>query len=111
MPTSTLTTASILMCPHGGMVKIISSSPTVGASQNPIATTADTFLIAGCPYQSPPGIPMPCLMVEWISSDTVLKVKGNPTLSQTSSGLCLNAMQVPQGSVMIQQTQGVLGTE
>jgi len=112
MPTKTLTTASILMCPHGGMVETISSYPTVGASQNPVATLADTFLIKGCPHMIMAGvpIPMPCLMVKWIAWDTVATVNGNPTLSESSSGLCLNAMQVPQGSVMIQQTQSVLGT-
>jgi hypothetical protein len=81
MPQKTLTTASILMCPHGGTVEIISSYPTVSACQNPIATIGDTFLI-----------------VKWIASDTVVKVNGNPALSETSSGLCLNIAQIPRGA-------------
>jgi uncharacterized Zn-binding protein involved in type VI secretion len=111
MPQKTLTTASILMCPHGGTVEIISSYPTVSACQNPIATIGDTFLIKSCPNVIMTGIPMPCLIVKWIASDTVVKVNGNPTLSETSSGLCLNIAQIPQGSVMIQETQSVLGTQ
>jgi hypothetical protein len=111
MPTKALTTASTLMCPHGGMVEILSSYPTVGASQSPVATVADTFLIKGCPNLGPAAIPMPCLTVKWIAWDTVATVNGNPTLSHTSSGLCLNAAQIPQGSVIIAQAQSVLGTQ
>lgn len=110
MPTRTLTTASTLICPHGGMVEIISSYPTVSACQNPIATIGDTFLIKSCPNVIMAGVPMPCLTVKWVASDTVVKVNGNPSLSEASSGLCLNAMQIPQGSVMIQETQSVLRT-
>jgi hypothetical protein len=113
MPTKTLTTASILMCPHGGTVQIISSYPTVAGSKNPIVTIGDTFLIKGCTKILMMGvpIPMPCLTVKWITWDTVAKVKGNATLSESSTGLCLNAMQLPQGNVMIQQTQAVMGTQ
>jgi hypothetical protein len=109
----TLTTASILMCPHGGTVEIISSYPTAGACQNPIATIGDTFLIKGCTNIIMMGVPvpMPCLIVKWMAWDTVAKVNGNATLSESSSGLCLNAMQIPQGNVMVQQTQAVLGTQ
>ena len=93
MPTKTLTTASILMCPHGGQVEIISSYPTANGSQNPIATIGDTFLIKNCA-----NIIMPCFMVKWIASDTVVTVNGNATLSEASSGLCLNTMQIAQGA-------------
>lgn len=113
MPAKTLTTASILQCPHGGMVEILSSYPTVGASEYPIATIGDTFLVKNCPHVIFAGaiIPMPCLTVQWIAWDTVTTVNGRPTLSESSTGLCFNAMQIPQGSVMIRQTQSVLGTQ
>ena len=111
MPTKTLTTASILMCPHGGTVEIISSYPTVGGSQNPIVTIGDTFLIKGCSNMMMMGVPIPCLFVEWFVWDTVVKVNGNATLSETSTGLCFNVMLIPQGRVMIQQTQAVLGSQ
>jgi len=112
MAGKTLTTASVLQCPHGGKVTIVSSYPQAGACESPIATVGDTFLIAGCPHQIVAGIPIPspCVTVRWLVADTVMTVNGNATLSEGSSGLCLSAAQIPQGAVIVQQTQAVLGS-
>jgi hypothetical protein len=103
MPGYALTTASTLMCPHGGTVTATTTNTRVKAGA-PVLTQADTFLIAGCPFTLPSGTPSPCTTVQWVTADVRTKV-GAPTLSQSSAGLCLSPANVPQGPVSIVATQ------
>lgn len=107
MAGNSLNVNSTLMCPHGGSVQIISSNTRVKGGGGFLVTTADTFLISGCPFQIPatPPIPSPCIKVQWLVSDMRVKVNGSPSLSKSSVGLCLSAAQVPQGPVSIVNTQ------
>ena len=108
MAGNTLNINSVLMCPHGGSVQIISSNTRVKVDNVPAALATDQFLIAGCPFQIPIGVgtkPSPCLTVQWLVTDMRSKVNNIPTLSQTSTGLCLTAEQIPQGPVSIVNTQ------
>ncbi len=102
-----LTTASMLMCPHGGTVTAISANTQATAGGAPLVRATDTFTIAGCPFQLPgtPPIPSPCMTVQWMQTDTRSTAGGAPTLSRNSQGLCLAATQVPQGTVLIGTTQ------
>jgi hypothetical protein len=102
--TGMLTTASVMMCPHGGMVQAIPSSTAVQFGGAPVVTAADTFMIAGCPFMIVL-VPSPCLTVQWIQPATQSQVGSNPTLTEASVGLCLAATQAPQGPVMISSTQ------
>lgn len=108
MANTLLTTAAILQCPHGGSVAIVSSNTQVKAVGSPLALATDTFTVSGCPFQipaAPSPIPSPCVTVQWLLNDLHTKVNSTPTLSTGSSGLCLAATQVPQGNVVIVQTQ------
>ena len=98
MAGNSLTIASTLQCPHGGTVIIISTNMRVRAGA-PIATAADVFTIAGCLASNP------CLTVQWLVPDMRVRVNGIPTLSRSSLGLCLNGVQIPQGPVVILNTQ------
>ena len=100
-----LTTASMLMCPHGGTVTIISSNTQATAGGSPLVRSSDTFIVAGCPFTLPPAVPSPCMTVQWIQTDTKSKAAGDFTLSMNSMGLCLAATQAPQGTVLIGNTQ------
>lgn len=100
----TLGSASQLSCPHGGTVSIVSTSPA-SASGTPVATTADTFTIAGCPFTLPGPKPSPCVRVLWLIPDLRVTSGGNPTLSRSSIGLCLSADSIPQGTVTVTSTQ------
>lgn len=103
-----LTTSATLQCPHGGTVSIISSNARVKAGGVPLALATDTFTIAGCPFQIPVGVgtvPSPCVRVQWLVTNLKSQVNAMPTLSTASSGLCLAATQIPQGPVVIMQTQ------
>jgi len=108
MAGNTLNVTSTLQCPHGGSVQIISANVRVKADSAFAALATDQFLISGCPFQIPIGVgtvPSPCLTVQWIVTDLRTKANGTPTLSRTSVGLCLNALQIPQGPVTIVNTQ------
>jgi hypothetical protein len=98
-----LTISAVLMCPHGGTVKIVASNPA-SASNTSLATIADTFTVAGCPF-APGGVPSPCISVQWSKSDSKVKVGGNATLSLDSVGICQSGAGAPQGPVLISQTQ------
>jgi hypothetical protein len=101
-----LTAGSSLKCPHGGTVSIIPSKPSPAAGAA-VATAADQFVVVGCPFQLPttPPIPSPCVTVRWVVTDVRVKANGAATLSRSSQGLCYSAAQVPQGPVVIGNTQ------
>jgi len=99
-----LTTASVMMCPHGGAVQAIPSDANVQASGAPVVTASDTFLIAGCPFVIGL-VPSPCISVQWVQPATQSTKGQNPTLTLASIGLCVAATQAVQGPVMIVDTQ------
>ncbi len=99
-----LTTESIMMCPHGGTVAAISSNARVTAGGAPILRASDTFTIAGCAFVIA-GAPHPCVSVQWLTPDLRSQVLSDPTLSESSMGLCLAADQAPQGTVLVTTTQ------
>lgn len=106
-----ITLDASLQCPHGGKVAIISANASTMAG-TAVATIADQFLITGCPFQLPgtPPIPSPCVKVQWMVPDVKTTIKGNPTLSSTSVGMCLSAIQIPQGTVIVASTQQKVST-
>jgi hypothetical protein len=104
MGAALLTTASVLMCPHGGTAMASSSNAKAKAGDF-IVRPSDTFIITGCPFTLPSGTPHPCMTVQWVKSTLRCKAAGDLALAQDSMGLCLAADQAPQGSVLIQSTQ------
>jgi hypothetical protein len=88
-------------------VQIITTNTRVKVDGAFAALATDTYLISGCPFQIPatPPIPSPCMTVRWILTDMRAKVNSTATLSKSSIGLCQSAAQVPQGTVIIANTQ------
>jgi len=97
MAGNSVTIASTLQCPHGGKVIIVSTNTRVRAG-TPMATALDVFTIVGC-------LAGTCVTVQWLVGDMRVRVNGVPTLSRSSLGLCLNGLQIPQGPVVIVNTQ------
>lgn len=98
-----LTAASVLMCPHGGMVTA-SPASTNAVAGSPLLGGSDTCVIAGCAFNIA-GAPHPCVSVQWVVATTRVQRGGIPALNTSSVGLCLAADQTPQGTVMINSTQ------
>ncbi len=96
MPGFLLHVGASAICPHGGQVTIIPSSPRVLVSGQPVATFADTTLVAGCAFIAGTK-PQPCIKVQWLVPAARVMVGGQPALLQTSQGLCQSAEQIPQG--------------
>jgi len=100
-----LTTSSIMQCPHGGMVNVISSDTKVQAASDFVLRSSDTFLIAGCTFTLPSSGPHPCVQVQWVQSSLKSQAEGDFTLTEESVGLCSAADQAVQGTVLINFTQ------
>ncbi|MFT3770702.1 MAG: hypothetical protein QM820_35200 [Minicystis sp.] len=94
-----LTTASVMQCPHGGMVSATPGS-TKSKAGAPVLRPNDTFTVAGCPFTQ-----SPCASVEWPSPAGKTKVDGQPVLRQDDIGLCKSGAGAPQGSVIVSTTQ------
>jgi hypothetical protein len=105
-----LTVASTLLCPHGGSVQIVAATPKASIQGAALVTKNDTFTVVGCPFQLPGPTPSPCLTVEWVATDMMVKVGGGPTLSTSSVGLCKAGTGAPQGTVIVAATQPGLST-
>lgn len=103
MPGHALTKSTTMMCPHGGSVSATPSNNRAKSGAE-ILTRADTCTISGCAFTLPNGQPSPCLSVKWLVADTRVSA-GSPTLSESSTGLCLSGANVPQGPVSITVTQ------
>ncbi len=96
MPGFVLNTAATVLCPHGGQVQIIPSSPRVQLSGQPVATLGDSYVVAGCAFVLPNGKPQPCVRVQWLMGATRVQA-GGPVILQSSVGLCLSAEGIPNG--------------
>jgi hypothetical protein len=84
------------ICPHGGQISTISSNTRVMVSNQPVATSADTSLVAGCAFTVGPK-PQPCIRVLWLVPALRVMVNHQPALLQTSTALCQSAEQIPAG--------------
>ena len=99
-----LTTASTVLCPHGGSAILATSNTQAMVQSAPVLLLSDVHPIAGCAF-APGGVPTPCLTIQWLTGGTRSAIGGVPALLQTSVGLCLNAAQAPQGTAIVVQAQ------
>ncbi len=104
MPGTLFHVAATAMCPHGAPVTTVSSNARVLVGGLPVATLADQYLVAGCPFNVS-GTPSPCLRVQWLAPATRVLVNGTPPILDASAGLCLNPAQAPQGAPVVVATQ------
>jgi hypothetical protein len=104
MPGALYHVGATAMCTHAGQVQTVSSNVRVLVGGMPVATMADTSLVAGCAFTLP-AKPQPCVRVQWLVPAVRVLVNGVPPLMQTSAGLCLSVEQIPQGAPMIVANQ------
>jgi hypothetical protein len=99
-----LTTASVLMCPHGASVMATTTNDKTKAAGDFILRASDAFSIAGCPFIVGV-VPHPCVQVRWVQPAAQVKVLDDFVLAEASVGLCVAADQAVQGTVLINSTQ------
>ncbi|PXX69510.1 hypothetical protein SAMN05660489_02910 [Pseudomonas sp. LAMO17WK12:I10] len=98
-----LTTASTVICPHGGMAQLITSNTQALVDGAPMLLQTDVHPIVACPFT--PVAYSPCVSIRWLTAATQTALHNVPVLLQNSVGLCLNAAQVPQGMAIVVQVQ------
>jgi hypothetical protein len=98
-----LTTASTVMCPHGGLAQLCTSNTQALVNGAPILLVTDVHPIVGCPFT--PVAYSPCVTIRWVTAATQTFVQQVPVLLQSSVGLCVNAAQAPQGTALVVQVQ------
>ncbi len=105
-----LNSSSIMMCPHGGIVSVVTSNTQVMAAGDPVIRASDTYLVAGCSFVIGV-VPHPCTQVQWVQPNMSSQAVSDFTLSEESVGLCVAADMAVQGTVLISFTQpSVSGT-
>lgn len=98
-----LTTGSTVQCPHGGQAVLATTNTEMVLDGAPALLLTDLHPIAGCPFA--PGVASPCVSIRWVSGALQTSLHGVPVLLEDSVGLCLNALQVPQGTATVVQVQ------
>jgi hypothetical protein len=99
-----LTTTSTVICPHAGMAVLTTSNTQALVQGAPVLLLSDLHPIVGCVF-APGGVPSPCIGIQWVTGALKCAVGGTPVLLQSSTGLCVNAFQAPQGTAIVVQTQ------
>jgi hypothetical protein len=99
-----LNDSSVMTCPHGGQVQIVTANTRVQAGGGFAVRSTDTFTIVGCPFVIAL-VPHPCTQVQWAQPAQKSRVMGDFTLTEASVGLCTAADQSVQGPVSIVSTQ------
>jgi hypothetical protein len=104
MAGNVLTTASTIMCTHGGQVTLFTSNSKVFAQGALALLETDVHPVVGCPFTV--GLKYsPCVRIEWSAGSTQVAVNGTPVLTRSSIGKCFGAEGAIQGVATIVNTQ------
>ena len=105
-----LTTASTLLCPHGGRVQATTSNTIATAPDASafVLVESDVHAVVGCPFVLPGPKPSPCVRVEWTGGSATCDVDGVPALTAASVGQCKSPEGAPQGAAVVVATQTVV---
>ena len=100
-----LTTASTIICPHGGQATLFTKNTKVFAQQSPVLLESDIHPVVACPFTIPPGKPSPCIRIEWSAGSSQTTTNSTAPLLKNSIGTCYNAENAPQGVAIVVNTQ------
>lgn len=107
MPGPLLHLGATVTCSHAGQAQPSAPNARVLVSGQPIVMQPAPHLIAGCPFVTPGGNPLPCVTGQWTTAAIRVKSNGMPVLLMDSQ-----ATSIPNGTpLLITQTQTrVIGT-
>jgi hypothetical protein len=86
MPGFVLQMGATMLCSHGGQLQALVPSPRVSAAGAPALTQPSPYVVAGCPFTSPPT--GPCVTAQWLTGSTRVLAGGQPLVLVDSVGLC-----------------------
>lgn len=104
MPGNILTTASNILCPHGGKAILFTSNRKIFARGAPALLKSDVHIIAGCPFTTGPKY-SPCVRIEWSDEASKVTIQETDVLIKSSVGKCFNAEGGIQGYAIISNSQ------
>jgi hypothetical protein len=104
VPGSMLTTASQVMCTHGGQAVLTTSNTKITASGAPVLLESDVHPVVGCPFTVGTKY-SPCVRIEWTAGASAVSVDGTKVLVQSSVGKCINGEGAPQGVATVVSAQ------
>jgi uncharacterized Zn-binding protein involved in type VI secretion len=88
MPGFLLHLGATVQCAHAGQAQPTVTNPRVTVSGQPIVTQPTPYTVAGCPFTTPAGNPMPCVTAQWVSAATRVLSNGMPVLLLDSQAIC-----------------------
>src|SRR5688572_19191849 len=103
MPGFVLHQGATVLGVHGGQAQATAPNPRVTVSSQPVVTQPAPHTIAGCPFTTPAGNPLPCVTAQWVTAATRVLAGGLPLLLQDSQAVC-----VPNGTgvqIVVTQTR------
>lgn len=84
-----LTTNSVVLCAHGGKANPSAPNPRVKTMGTPTGLLPSPHLVAGCPFVTPAGAPLPCVNGTWVLG--TLRVRSTSQPLQLDSGSSVSA--------------------
>lgn len=87
MPGFLLHMGATVQCFHAGPAQPAGTDARVKVGGQPIVTQANSYTIAGCPFNVG-GSPSPCVSAQWITAATRVRASGSPVLLQDSQAVC-----------------------
>lgn len=103
MPGAVLTTASQIMCPHGGKAMLSTKNTKTSAGDRMLLET-DVHDVVGCPFTVGTKY-QPCRKISWSAGASAVTVNETKVLVQSSIGQCKADGEIVQGVALIVQTQ------
>ncbi len=103
MPGFLLHQGATVLCAHGGQAMPTAPNPRVTVLGQPITLQPMPYTIAGCPFTTPAGNPLPCVTGQWVTGSTRILSNGQPVLLLDSQAVC-----VPNGTplqIVVTQTR------
>ena len=88
MPGFILHQGATVLCVHGGQAQATVADARVRVGGQPVVTQPAPHTIAGCPFTTPAGNPMPCVTAQWITAATRVLAGRQPVLLQDSQAVC-----------------------
>lgn len=96
MPGPLVTVTTTAQCAHMGRATPTVPNPRVSVLGQPTVTIASPYVIAGCPFLTPGGNPLPCVTAQFTTAATRVLSNGQPLLLADSQ-----AITVPNGVPVI----------
>lgn len=96
MPGFLLHVGATVLCAHSGQAQPTTPNTRVLVSGQPTVCMPMPYTIAGCPFTTPAGNPLPCVTASWVTGATRITSNGMPLLLLDSQAVC-----VPNGTPLL----------